>query len=74
MLVLLFFNVFLLTTVVLQLVQIGLLVFVAYRLVQDKNAAVTFCKSVWMQLQDELFNKLFQRDVDDEKKEYVLNK
>ena len=73
MLVLLFFNVFLLTTVVLQLVQIGLLVFVAYRLVQDKNAAVVFCKSVWMQLQDELFNKLFQRDVD-EKKECVINK
>lgn len=72
MLVLLFFNVFLVTTVFLQLVQIGLLVFVAHRLVQDKNAAVAFCKSVWMQLQQELFNKLFN-DLD-EKKECVINK
>ncbi len=69
---LLFFNLFLVTTVLLQLVQIGLLVFVAHRLIQDKNAAVTFLKSVWMQLQEDLINKLFH-DVD-EKKECVVNK
>jgi hypothetical protein len=72
MLMLLFFNLFLVTTVLLQLVQIGLLVFVAHRLIQDKNAAVTFLKSVWMQLQEDLINKLFH-DVD-EKKECVVNK
>lgn len=37
----------------LQLCQLALLTYICYRVVQDKNAAVTFCKSVWFQLQED---------------------
>jgi hypothetical protein len=40
----------------LQLIQFSLLFFILYRLTQDKNSAVTFCKSVWFQLQQDFLN------------------
>lgn len=40
----------------LQLVQITLLFYILYRLNQDKNAAVLFCKSVWFQLQNDFLS------------------
>lgn len=38
---------------VIQLCQLLLLLYILYRLNQDKNAAVLFCKSVWFQFQDD---------------------
>lgn len=66
---LILFNVLLVLCVFLHLVQISILLYISYRLVQDKNAAVGFVKSVWVQLQEDLFQNLF-----DQKKEVVVNK
>jgi hypothetical protein len=66
---LILFNVLLVICVFLHLVQISILLYIAYRLVQDKNAAVGFVKSVWVQLQEDLFQNMFEQ-----KKEVVVNK
>lgn len=52
-----------------QLLQLVLLLYILYRLSQDKNAAVGFCKSVWLQLQDDLFSKCSSQWFSTEKNE-----
>lgn len=52
------FNVLLILSLVLHVLQVTLLLYLVYRVVQDKNAAVSFIKSVWLQLQEEVINNL----------------
>jgi hypothetical protein len=63
------FNVLLILSLVLHVLQVTLLLYLGYRVVQDKNAAVSFIKSVWLQLQEEVINNLCV-----EKKGNVINK
>lgn len=53
------FNVLLLISLVFHLLQIALLLYLVHRVVQDKNAAVSFLKSVWLQLQEEVIDQFF---------------
>jgi hypothetical protein len=57
------FNVFLVASVILQTIQIGILLYLLHRVIQDKNAAVAFCKSVFFQLQGEIMDKLFSSEL-----------
>ena len=73
---LLVFTIFLVLSVILQSVTLGFIMYLVYRVVEDKNAAVSFCKSVWWQLQNDAFQHLFrasQAEVD-EKKQCIINK
>ena len=69
MYMLILFNVLLLLCLVFHMVQIAILLFLVYRMVQDKNAAVGFIKGVWTQLQNDVIEHMFE-----EKKEDVINK
>ena len=60
MMMILMFNMLLLLCLVFHLLQITLLVFLVYRMVQDKNAAVTFLKSVFLQLQNDVVEHFFK--------------
>lgn len=59
MMLLIMFNVFMVLSLVFHVIQLCLLAYIGYRLVQDKNAAVTFLKSMWMQLQEDFVKQLF---------------
>lgn len=59
MMLLLLFNVLMFISLLCHVIQICLLAYIGYRLVQDKNAAVTFVKSVWTQLQEDFVKQLF---------------
>lgn len=63
------FNILLLISLIFHVLQITLLLFLVYRVVQDKNAAVSFLKSVWLQLQEEVIDHFCI-----EKKGNVINK
>ena len=63
------FNILLLLSLLCHMIQISILLYLVYRLVQDKNAAVGFVKSVWTQLQEEVVQHFFV-----EKKEELINK
>lgn len=63
------FNVLLLISLVFHVLQLALLLYLVYRVVQDKNAAVSFIKSIWLQLQEEVIDHFFV-----EKKGDVINK
>lgn len=59
MFLLVMFNVLLLLSLVFHLVQIFILLYLVYRVVQDKNAAVGFIKSVFTQLQNDVLQQFF---------------
>lgn len=63
------FNVLLLISLVFHVLQLALLLYLVYRVVQDKNAAVSFIKSIWLQLQEEVIDHFCV-----EKKGDVINK
>jgi hypothetical protein len=69
MFLLVLFNILLLLSLLCHMIQISILLYLVYRLVQDKNAAVGFVKSVWTQLQEEVVQHFFV-----EKKEELINK
>ena len=66
---LILFNVLMLISLVLQVCQMVILLFLLHRIVKDKNAAVAFMKAVWGQLQEDLIDRLCA-----EKKKHVVNK
>lgn len=55
---LILFNVLMLISLVLQVCQMVILLFLLHRIVKDKNAAVAFIKAVWGQLQEDLIDRL----------------
>lgn len=55
---LILFNVLMLISLVLQVCQMVILLFLLHRIVKDKNAAVAFVKAVWGQLQEDLIDRL----------------
>lgn len=50
------FNVLMLVSLVLQVCQLAILLFLLHRIVKDKNAAVAFVKAMWVQLQEDLMD------------------